>query len=399
MPDGRQARGALPRARTSRRATGARPSRRPSAFDEEGFYCSGDAVQADRPGASAARLRVRRPHRRGLQAATGTFVSVGPLRAKIIAAGDPLRAGRRDRRHQPQRDRRPASSRASTPAGRCAGLPADAPAPSCSAAPAVREFFQRLVERWRERHRQRDAGRARARARRAAVDRPRRNHRQGLDQPACGADAPRRRRRAAVPRPRPRRDRPARSLGPRPEHRMAKTTLHRVTIQFGDCDPAGIVFYPNFQRWIDAASLSFFMQCGVPPWRELVKTRGIVGTPLLEISTRFVTAATYAEELDDRDPRRGVARQGVRAAHRVTRGDDADLRRRRDPRLRPPRQPTTPTACARCRFPKTSVPSASAPAPFQPHHRRHAMKKNRILAVAAGRRPSPRWRRCQRPPT
>src|SRR5580765_4929829 len=68
---------------------------------------------------------------------------------------------------------------------------------------------------------------------------------------------------------------------------MAKTTQFRVTIQFGDCDPAGIVFYPNFQRWMDSASLSFFMQCGVPPWRELVKTRGIVGTPLLEISTHF----------------------------------------------------------------------------------------------------------------
>ena len=78
---------------------------------------------------------------------------------------------------------------------------------------------------------------------------------------------------------------------------MAKTTRFRVTIQFGDCDPAGIVFYPNFQRWMDAASLSFFMQCGVPPWRELVKTRGIVGTPLLEIHTRFVKAATYGEEL------------------------------------------------------------------------------------------------------
>ncbi len=78
---------------------------------------------------------------------------------------------------------------------------------------------------------------------------------------------------------------------------MAKTTYFTVTIQFGDCDPAGIVFYPNFQRWMDASSLSFFMQCGVPPWRELVKTRGIVGTPLLEIATRFVTAATYTEEL------------------------------------------------------------------------------------------------------
>ena len=79
---------------------------------------------------------------------------------------------------------------------------------------------------------------------------------------------------------------------------MARTTIYRVSVEFGDCDPAGIIFYPNFLRWMDAASLSFFMQCGVPPWRELMKTRGIVGTPLLEIATRFITAATYAEELE-----------------------------------------------------------------------------------------------------
>ena len=78
---------------------------------------------------------------------------------------------------------------------------------------------------------------------------------------------------------------------------MPRTTLHRVTIQFGACDPAGIVFFPNFSRWMDAASLSFFLQCGLPPWRELVKTRGIVGTPLLEIHTRFLKAATYGEDI------------------------------------------------------------------------------------------------------
>ena len=79
---------------------------------------------------------------------------------------------------------------------------------------------------------------------------------------------------------------------------MTRTTLHRVDIQFGDCDPAGIVFFPNFSRWMDAASLSFFMQCGLPPWRELVKTRGIVGTPLLEINTRFHVTATYGQTLE-----------------------------------------------------------------------------------------------------
>jgi len=78
---------------------------------------------------------------------------------------------------------------------------------------------------------------------------------------------------------------------------MARSTTHTVNVSFGDCDPAGIVFFPNFSRWMDTASLSFFMQCGVPPWRDLVKTRGIVGTPLLEINTKFFQAATYGETL------------------------------------------------------------------------------------------------------
>ncbi|MCS6810568.1 MAG: thioesterase family protein [Tepidimonas sp.] len=78
---------------------------------------------------------------------------------------------------------------------------------------------------------------------------------------------------------------------------MSKTTVYEVEVMFGDCDPAGIVFFPNFSKWMDAASLHFFMQCGVPPWRELVKTRGIIGTPLLEIHTRFLKPATYGQRL------------------------------------------------------------------------------------------------------
>ena len=78
---------------------------------------------------------------------------------------------------------------------------------------------------------------------------------------------------------------------------MSKTTVYQVQVMFGDCDPAGIVFFPNFLKWMDAASLHFFMECGVPPWRELVKTTGIIGTPLLEINTKFVRPATYGQTL------------------------------------------------------------------------------------------------------
>ncbi len=78
---------------------------------------------------------------------------------------------------------------------------------------------------------------------------------------------------------------------------MSKTVIFEVQVMFGDCDPAGIVFFPNFSKWMDASSLNFFVQCGVLPWRELVKTTGIVGTPLLEIHTKFTRPATYGETI------------------------------------------------------------------------------------------------------
>ena len=75
------------------------------------------------------------------------------------------------------------------------------------------------------------------------------------------------------------------------------SVVYEVEVMFGDCDPAGIVFFPNFSKWMDASSLNFFVRCGVPTWRDLYKTTGIIGTPLLEINTRFISPATYGERL------------------------------------------------------------------------------------------------------
>jgi len=103
---------------------------------------------------------------------------------------------------------------------------------------------------------------------------------------------------------------------------MTKTTLHHVDVQFGDCDPAGIVFFPNFSRWMDAASLAYFMQCGVPPWRELVKTRGIVGTPLLEINTKFIKSVTYGERITIHTHIEEWRDKVFIQMHKVMRGDE-----------------------------------------------------------------------------
>lgn len=100
-----------------------------------------------------------------------------------------------------------------------------------------------------------------------------------------------------------------------------KFHVHRVQIQFGDCDPAGIVFFPNYSRWMDESSLGFFMAQGVPPWRELLKTRGIVGTPLLEIHTKFLRSATYGETIEVHTCVESWAAKTFVHRHVVRRGD------------------------------------------------------------------------------
>lgn len=79
---------------------------------------------------------------------------------------------------------------------------------------------------------------------------------------------------------------------------MNKTHVTQFTVEFGDCDPAHIVFYPNYFRWMDAASLRFFEAAGVPPWHRRNAGDGIIGTPLVDVHARFILPATYGDRIE-----------------------------------------------------------------------------------------------------
>ena len=78
---------------------------------------------------------------------------------------------------------------------------------------------------------------------------------------------------------------------------MSRTHVTHFTVEFGDCDPAQIVFYPNFFRWMDAASLRFFAAAGVPSWHRRDAGDGLIGTPLVDAQARFIAPATYGEKI------------------------------------------------------------------------------------------------------
>ena len=49
---------------------------------------------------------------------------------------------------------------------------------------------------------------------------------------------------------------------------------------------------------MDAASLHFFAPPASPPWREFEAPTGIIGTPLVDASARFLRPATYGDVID-----------------------------------------------------------------------------------------------------
>jgi feruloyl-CoA synthase len=66
------------------------PEQSAAAFDEEGFYCTGDAVTFVDPVEPNRGLVFDGRLAEDFKLSTGTFVSVGPLRAKVVAQGAPL---------------------------------------------------------------------------------------------------------------------------------------------------------------------------------------------------------------------------------------------------------------------------------------------------------------------
>lgn len=67
-------------------------------------------------------------------------------------------------------------------------------------------------------------------------------------------------------------------------------------IEWGDCDAAGIVYYPNYFRWIDGC---FHALCRAAGFDQvsLARDHGLMGTPLVESGLKFVSPGRYHDRL------------------------------------------------------------------------------------------------------
>ena len=93
-------------------------------------------------------------------------------------------------------------------------------------------------------------------------------------------------------------------------------------VHWGDCDPAGIIFYPTYFRWMDAATWAFMGSVGYGPKRMRDEH---LAMPLVGADCQFLAPAQHGDRCEVRSR---IARFGGASfvvAHDVVRSDGTTL--------------------------------------------------------------------------
>jgi 4-hydroxybenzoyl-CoA thioesterase len=77
------------------------------------------------------------------------------------------------------------------------------------------------------------------------------------------------------------------------------TLTHRrtVRIEWGDCDPAQIVFYPRYFAMFDASTAELFRAALGMPKIEWTKKFGIIGFPMVDTRAKFIVPSRYGDDI------------------------------------------------------------------------------------------------------
>jgi YbgC/YbaW family acyl-CoA thioester hydrolase len=98
------------------------------------------------------------------------------------------------------------------------------------------------------------------------------------------------------------------------------TNLLQVTVRWGDADPAGIAFYPRFYEWYDMATEALFASAGLP-FPDTFERYRIVGVPIVESGSTFLSPARWADVLTIRSRIAWVKDKTFRVEHEITIGE------------------------------------------------------------------------------
>lgn len=77
---------------------------------------------------------------------------------------------------------------------------------------------------------------------------------------------------------------------------MKMKNTYQIKVAFGDTDAAGIVFYPNFYKWMDQATHDFIGKA-IMPFSKLMEEEKITA-PLLEAFCQFKSPLRFEDQVE-----------------------------------------------------------------------------------------------------
>ena len=89
-----------------------------------------------------------------------------------------------------------------------------------------------------------------------------------------------------------------------------------VQIQWGDCDPANIVYYPRYFEMFDDSTSILFEAAGFSK-QDIVKKYGLVGIPMVDTRAKFYIASTYGDWITIESRVESIKRSSFEVAHKV----------------------------------------------------------------------------------
>jgi 4-hydroxybenzoyl-CoA thioesterase len=104
---------------------------------------------------------------------------------------------------------------------------------------------------------------------------------------------------------------------------VAPLTFRRqLTVKWGDCDPAGIVFNPRFFVFFDANSWLLFETALGVKQQYLTSTYGIVGIALVDARANFLKPAKFGDTIEIASQVSEFRRSSFDVEHRISIGGE-----------------------------------------------------------------------------
>ena len=92
-------------------------------------------------------------------------------------------------------------------------------------------------------------------------------------------------------------------------------------VEWGECDPAQIVFYPNIYRWFDKSSHDMMKHHGFGQ-AEMIERHGIVGFPLIETHAEFRKPMRWGDHLLITSGIESHSRKTFTVTHKIYNSDE-----------------------------------------------------------------------------